>query len=936
MMRTWLKVSPSRAGVLGVLFVSLVLGGCGALLTAHYRIERAQREMKAGQWQAAAFDLRAVLHKNPRNTQAWLLLARVSLDAADASGAASALAHARTAGAKGPAFDVLQARVWLANAQPQALLAALSHHTIDLSPGDAVRFKGQALLASGQASEAGALVRAYLANHPKDTPARDLLAQALVAQGKRSEALQALATAHRDDPNAAEPLLIEGELAASLGQPRNAQNALQAALKRMPASEPLLHRVAALIALTQVQLALGRIDAAARSQKALAGLAPQAPATGLLDARIKLARNDLVGGTVELQQVVANAPHFLPARLALGAAFLQRGDLQQAQQQLQQVVDAAPANLQARELLADVQLKLDQPDAALGVLTPALDAGSLDPQTVSLLGEAAGRSDHAHSVGEALRQTLSQHPHDAAVVDNLAAVYLKAGEADKALALLRQNPDDTDLRRVNLLLTALLNTQGPDAADREADRLAAAHPHQAPVLALAAAYFASRNQLPRAHALLAEALAVDPNNLSLTDALARVEAAEGDTAGATRRLNAALAAHPHVLGLRLALAGTLVQAHEFAQARKVLLGAPDAKASPQVQFALARVALVAGDLAEANTAFDHAIAARPHHPALVEDAGLLLMQAHQYAPALDRFTQATQAEPKNAAYWLERARAELALSHLDAARASLRQAGSLRRNWLPVVSLQALIDVRRGEGSAALSRVGGLLATEPHDAAVLALKGDVESALHHPHAALSAYRAALRLQPSAALAVKLYQAGLDAHVAQPAKPLQAWLKREPANWRVRDVLADYELTVAHAPKRAEQQLRTVLRLAPNDVNALNNLAWILRRAPGPEAESLARRAYQQAPALASVNDTLGWILANKGQSSQALAYLAHAVKLAPRDPQMAYHYAFALARAGRHGQARRILAKILSDSKPFDARARAQLLLKNLGGGGRS
>ena len=89
----------SRAGSAGVACASLLLAGCGVLLTPHHRLERAQREIQAGQWQDAAVDLRAVVQKEPNNTQAWLLLARLSLDAADLGGAESALTHAMAAGA---------------------------------------------------------------------------------------------------------------------------------------------------------------------------------------------------------------------------------------------------------------------------------------------------------------------------------------------------------------------------------------------------------------------------------------------------------------------------------------------------------------------------------------------------------------------------------------------------------------------------------------------------------------------------------------------------------------------------------------------------------------------------------------------------------------------------------------------------------------------
>ena len=307
------------------------------------------------------------------------------------------------------------------------------------------------------------------------------------------------------------------------------------------------------------------------------------------------------------------------------------------------------------------------------------------------------------------------------------------------------------------------------------------------------------------------------------------------------------------------------------------------------------------------------------------------MQANQYGAALDRFTQATTAQPDNALYWFESARAQLALNQPSAARSSLMKADQLQPNWLPVVGALALIDLRQGNAQAALSRVNALLAREPKDPGALALKGNVEFALHQPAAAMSAYAEVQTLRPSAAIAVRLYQARLAAHVADPIQPVQAWLKREPTDWPVRVVLADYYLLVMHSPQRAIPEFRAVLRQQPNEVVALNNLAWALGRAGNPEAESLAERAYHLAPNSAGVNDTLGWILAKKGQGAQALPFLQRAAKLAPQDPELAYHYAYVLSKTGRQAEARKVLSRILASPQPFDARHKAQQLLATLG-----
>lgn len=930
-MRKWIGVSPARAGSLGVLLVSLALTGCGAFLTAHYRIERAQREIKAGQWKEAAFDLHAVVQKEPKNAQAWLLLAHLSLDAGDAGGAASALTHAIASGAQGPQVDELQGRIWLATGKAQELLAALAHRTINPPQPALTLLRARALLLTGHADQAVELMQPLVAQQPGLTEAQDVLAESLAQVGKLDAALRQLETAERLDPKSPEPSLLAGRIDEWMGRFADAEQALVQSLERMPASEPLTHRVTALIALTESRLALGQIAAAAQSQAILAKIEPLAPATMLLDARIKLARKDLVGGTDELESIVANAPNFVQARMALGAALLQRGDLQEAQQQLQQVISATPDNVQARKLLADVQLKLGEPGAALSVLMPALGTSGLDPQLLSLFGQAARRSGNSQALIEALERSRREHPHDEIVAVNLAAADLGIGHAAQALSLLEKTPDNGDVRRDKLLVTALLATRGPQAAGRQIDALVAAHPRDSGVLDLAAAFFASQNQLDRSRALLRQALVAHPDDLTSLIGLAHVEEAEGDVAAAQRRLRAALSAHPDVLALRLVLADALMRAHSLAQARAVLEGAKNAAASPDVQFGLAQIALAQGDLAGANAALDRGIAAQKGQTALIEDAGMVLMGANQYSAALNRFTQATTAEPNNALYWLNSARAQLAMNQPAAARSSLDKAAQLQPNWLPVVSTLALMDLRQGNGAEAIARVDALLASRPKDAGALALKGDVELAVRQPAAAVQAYTHAQQLRPSGAVAVKLYHARVLAHAPDPIQPLQAWLSRSPNDWRVRGVLADYYLLVAHAPRQAIPQFEAVLKEQPNDVVALNNLAWILSRTGDPKAQSLAERAYHLAPQSPGVNDTLGWILARKGEGAQALPYLAQAVKLAPEDAQLAYHYAYVLAKTGQQAEARKVLTRILASPRPFDARAKAQHLLSSLG-----
>jgi predicted Zn-dependent protease len=284
------------------------------LLTPQYRLQRAQREIQAGKWQEAAVDLRIVVQKQPNNAQAWLLLARISLDAGDLTGATSDVKHAMAAGAKGPSLDELRARVWVEGGQPQQLLDAMTQHSIELPEPDATIETARALLALRQIDAALAKLQPLVAAQPNLTEAQDLVAEALAAQGKLAPALQQLDATMRRDPKAAEPPLLEGLILQEQGQYASAQDALTLALKRMPPAEPMTHRLKALIALTQVRLALGDVKAAAWSEAMAARLDPQAPATALLDARLKIAHKDLQGGVAELERILTDAPGYEEAR----------------------------------------------------------------------------------------------------------------------------------------------------------------------------------------------------------------------------------------------------------------------------------------------------------------------------------------------------------------------------------------------------------------------------------------------------------------------------------------------------------------------------------------------------------------------------------------------------------------------------------------------
>ena len=100
-------------------------------------------------------------------------------------------------------------------------------------------------------------------------------------------------------------------------------------------------------------------------------------------------------------------------------------------------------------------------------------------------------------------------------------------------------------------------------------------------------------------------------------------------------------------------------------------------------------------------------------------------------------------------------------------------------------------------------------------------------------------------------------------------------------------------------KRAIEQFRKVVEREPSNVQALNNLAYLLieHNSSPDEALKYAEKAAELAPDRLAVADTIGWILYRKGLYSSAVKYLERAAS-DRSNALWKYHLAMAYARAG--------------------------------------
>lgn len=131
-------------------------------------------------------------------------------------------------------------------------------------------------------------------------------------------------------------------------------------------------------------------------------------------------------------------------------------------------------------------------------------------------------------------------------------------------------------------------------------------------------------------------------------------------------------------------------------------------------------------------------------------------------------------------------------------------------------------------------------------------------------------------------------------------------------------------------QRAMAVYRAVLKAAPNEALALNNLAYALAVREGNLAEALplAERARKLAPRSGAVADTLGWIHFMRGDLGRAGPLLAEAVRLSPENAEVRLHLAQALVASGDVEAGRKELAKALERAPELRERAEVKRLLE--------
>ncbi len=908
--------------------LTFALAACEAHYTAEEHLRRAQEAEAKGDLQASLIELKNAAQKDPQNAQARLQLARHYIKAGQGADAEKEIKRARELGMDWEALKPLHADALLLQGEYQRVLDEVS---VVIATGRAerariLRAQGDARLGLGQVEQGCTLYQEALKLDPEVVEVYWGLAKCALNDNKPAEARAQIKAAIRVDPNNAGSWLSLGDLERLSNNAEAAIQAYTTALKHDPKS------LSARLARAQLYALTGKLKEAGEDLDQLRQQAPNYYGTHFLAGLLHYTGGKSDLALEAIQRALKANPRHAPSSLLQAYVLYERKSYENAAKRLGLFLQDFPGHLEARKLLAATYIHLNQPERALEVLQPYLASGQVDTQVLALAGEARLRQDDPAAASQYFAQAAGQAPASGALTARMGLALLSAGELSKGLQTLdraRRSQDDPT-PDITLAYYYLAERQY-DQALAILSALEKKLPDSPGTHNLKGMAYVGLNDLTRARLSFERALTLKPDLISATIRLAAIDIKENKLEQARGRYEGILkvdkANIPAMVGMA-ELAALQKREGEFVTWLERAVKANPAALVPRAFLANYHLAK-----AEPQKALVHAREAVNGNPQSPEALALLAriqLMSGDKANAVATATRRVGLMPSSADAHYQLAQAQAAVGDEKAVRASLQKALELDPNHIEARAALSRLEVRTGRATEAVRQAREIQNRASGSALGFALEGDAHWASRRPAEAAAAYLKALERGREGGLVIKAHRSLMrSGQTAKADELLVGWLKEQPRDHRARVYLAESYLQRGQR-REAVQEYESLLSAQPDDVLALNNLALLYHQQGDRRALGLAERAHRLQPSNPLSADTLGWILIHLGQTERGLKLLEQAHAADTQHPEVRYHYAFALHRAGKTAQARQVLAPLEKAKLPAELQEAVRQLIRQL------
>lgn len=603
-----------------------------------------------------------------------------------------------------------------------------------------------------------------------------------------------------------------------------------------------------------------------------------------------------------MDQVLQLRPSAFSIRASRALLHLQLGNTEAAEEDAARLLKQAPEHAASHYVQGALQFQHSAYQASIDSLTKASPTTERYPLGLLLLGIAhlqEGNQGQANTYAERFHNANPEHPGGRKL---LAALRLEQREFDKARELLEPvlNADPEDVSAINLMANALLASQETDRGIELLEQAARLQPDSPAARVRLGASLMMGGQGELATEELTAALALNPqfqqaDLLLITGHLAEknYEAAIS-AAQAYRRRNPAAVQPNNVLGKVYMAAGRQQEATSAFE--RALSLAP---ADPSANHNLARMALESGDFDAARQRYAVVLKEHRNHLATLLYLADLSRRAGEEEEVVDYLQRATDSHPNALRPRVLLGRYYLASGAPQKVPLLFAGLSELQKRSPQVLLLTAQAQLATNDNAGAGYSLDRLAKSAPESPEVLTLQaaqarrqGDWEAAIRY---AEQAFEQAPAFKTADNLANYREQSG-DVEGALALR--RQWAEAHPGDTAALMGLADQLQRMRHTDA-AQQYYLAATELQPDNIIALNNIAWNLREADPATALTYARKAASLAPDSAPVLDTLAVIEYFNGEYGRAEVAIKRALAKWPDQPSLRYHHAMIAAKLNR-------------------------------------
>ena len=873
-----------------LLLLAVAGTGCTAKLKAKYHQQRADHYYDAGQYDQAAIEYRNVLRNTPQNAAARARLGLIYFDE----------------GRLGEAYQLLNQ---VAQMAPNNLPVRLKLGVIDLGRG---KYKEAR-------DEAGFI----LDKDPRDAQALLLLAEASISTNDINATRLRLQKLSSSGDTA--PLEVAlGSLSTRERDLKKAETCFQTAVRLDPKFAD------AYSALGNLYLLQKDVKQADQAFAKATELSPPRSGKALFYAQFKILTGDPDTGRKILQDLVKQAPDYLPGWIALAQLAGTAKDYSGGITLLGNVLSRDPRNADA--LLLKARLEMDQgnmPQAIMDLEGMASFYTKM-PMVFFQLASAQAATNQVDKAIENLNQALKLDPDFDDATMLLARLQLYKGNNDAAIVsaqqVLRRHPQ---FAPAHLLLASAYTFRGRlDDAVQTYRMLENAFPTNSEVHLLLGNTLLKQAKNAEARAEYDQALKWTPGYLPALENVVTLDLLDKQYDSAMQRVQQQIGQNPKEVRLQTLLAQVQIARGETNQAvstlKKVIGSSPDYQPSFQRAYLmLAGLYIAANEKEKALSDLSAALAKNPNDPRFLQLSGMIYEAEKNYPAARDAYEKCLVLASNdvtvlnNLAYLYAQN-----LGQADKGYQLARRARELAPGDPNTADTLGWIYCLQGQFSSALSLLRESVAKLDSEPDVQFHLGMTYYMMGDEADARLAFQTALQLSQDFSDRDECKQCltVLDIGPNATGADTRAWLEKRVAS-QPKDTVAQMRLAAIYqrdgTPDKAIAAYQAALQASPQNVRALVNLAGLVAPRDPQKAFNLAKTAYNLAPNDPIVTHTMGRLAFLTGDYPWSLNLLQLTARNLSSDPEVQYDLGQAFYSVGKVSEANAAMQSALQAGSAF-------------------